>query len=77
MVQDQQFTIQTEQGREGEYLDSHSEIMIMQDHTPDSEHEVENEQEDEDEPICMPPVCIPPPKSAPISIPCDEVEEED
>jgi len=79
--EDQQFIIQTKQGREDEYLDSYPEIMIMQDHTPDSEHEVENKQEDEEEdddrPMCMPPICIPAAKSAPISIPCDEVEEED
>jgi hypothetical protein len=51
----------------------------MQEYTPDSTLDVEDEKgdEDEDKPICMPPICVPPAMSAPIFIPCDEAEEED
>jgi hypothetical protein len=74
---DQVFTIQTDQEREHEYLDSHPEIFTMQEYTPGSQQDDEVGDEEEDKTVCMPPICAPPAKPAPIFVPCDEAEDED
>jgi hypothetical protein len=74
---DQVFTIQTDQEREHDLLESHPEIVTMQEYTSGSNQDDEDGDEDEDKPICMPPSCVPAVKSAPIFIPCDGAEEED
>jgi len=70
-IEDQPFTIQTDQEREQEYLSAHPEIVTTQ------EVEVEEGDDDEDKPICMPPICVPPAKSAPILVPYGEGDQDD
>jgi hypothetical protein len=36
----------------------------------------EEGEDDEDRPVCMPPICVPPAKSAPIFVPCNEAEDD-
>jgi len=69
--EDQPFTIQKDQEREQEYLNAHPEIVTTQD------VEVEEGADDDDKPICMPPICVPPARSASVLVPCGEGEQDD